>query len=482
MTQPRRESGAGTSTQNPVRLARGLHLPEVLMQCIAGMAPAATIIFTIQFIAQFAGVAVPAILLIALLVMASLAYSLSQIAKELPSAGGYYTFVRKAIGPRAGMAVASVVFIWVLAPSMNTGFLSTVLQSQFRQAYGLNVRWEFFFVSIILVTGWLAYRGIAVSGKALLILGAFELGVLVAIGIFGFAHPGAGGVTLKALNPAAAHGGIYLAVVFSLFFYAGWEGGAPIAEESQDPKRTMPRALVGSVLGVGSVFVFCAWGVMSGWGSNDASGFAKAADSPLITLAHHYWGPAWILMIIALFSSVCAIALASILLITRMFYAMSRVGVFPHFLSKLHPTHKTPMWATRLSIAFSLVFGLSAGESLGPVTTFYIYGLTFTLLIILVYVAGNLAVYRHFKKQPAGHLRPLSHVVLPAVTSVFMIYVGYKSLVPFPAYPVAAGAWVAVAWVAAALVWIAVSGGRSAELDAVLIDGVPYDTELEDVV
>jgi len=482
MTEPHREAGAGISTQNHERLARGLHLPEVLMQCIAGMAPAATIIFTIQFIAQFAGVAVPATLLIALLIMTSLAYSLSQIAKELPSAGGYYTFVRRAIGPRAGMAVASVVFIWVLAPSMNTGFLSTVLQAQVKQAYGLNVRWEFYFVVIILVTGWLAYRGIAVSGKALLILGALEIGVLLAIGLFGFASPGAGGVSLQALNPGAAHGGIYLAVVFALFFYAGWEGGAPIAEESQDPKRTMPRALVGSVLGVGSVFVFCAWGVMSGWGSSDAAGFAKAADSPLITLAHHYWGPAWVVMVIALFSSVCAIALASILLITRMFYAMSRVGVFPHFLSTLHPTHKTPVWATRLSIMFSLVFGLVTGETLGPVTTFYIYGLTFTLLIILVYVAGNLAVYRYFRKQPAGRFKPFPHAILPALTSVLMVYVGYKSLVPFPAYPVGAGVWVAVAWVVAALIWIAVSGNRSSELDAVLIDGVPMTNEAENVV
>jgi amino acid transporter len=482
MTDLRRKDEAGISGHNPNRLARGLHLPEVLMQCIAGMAPAATIVFTIQFIAQFAGVAVPATLLIALLIMVSLAYSLSQIAKELPSAGGYYTFVRTAIGPRAGMAVASVVFIWILAPSMNTGFLSTVLQSQVKQAYGINVRWELYFVAIILVTGWLAYRGIAVSGKALLILGALEIGVLVIIGAFGFASPGAGGVTLQALTPVAAHGGIYLAVVFSLFFYAGWEGGAPIAEESQDPKRTMPRALVGSVLGVGSVFVFCAWGVMSGWGSNDAAGFAKAADSPLITLAHHYWGPAWVFMLFALFSSVCAIALASILLVTRMFYAMSRVGVFPQFLSKLHPTHKTPVWATRLSIMFSLAFGLITGESLGPVTTFYIYGLTFTLLIILVYIAGNLAVYRYFRKQAAGRFMAFPHAILPAVTSAFMLYVGYKSLVPFPAYPVAAGVWVAIAWVVAAFIWIAVSRGRTTGLDTVLIDGVPLTDEGETIV
>ena len=476
--------GAAVSAEAPqdVTLERALRLPQVLMQSIGVMAPAASVVFTVQLLAVYAGIAVPSALLIALVIMAALAYTLAQIAKYLPSAGGYYTFVRTAIGPGAGLAVASIVLIYLLTPSMNAAYLSTVLQAQIKSSYGVNIAWPIFFLLIILLTGWLAYRGVSLSGRALVILGGLEIAVLLVIGISGFVSPGPGGVSIQALNPAKAGSGIYLAIVFAMFFFAGWEAAAPIAEESANPVRTIPRALVGSVLGIGVVFIICCWGLLVGWGTDGVKGFASSTSLAPVVLAHHYWGAAWVIMLLALFNSVCAIALASTLVCTRMVYAMARIGVLPRWFAQLHPKHRTPSRATLAAIAFSLVFGLVMAGTVGAVNSYYIYGLAFTLLIVIVYVAGNVAVTRYFLRTQRQNFSVFAHVVLPAATSAAVLYIGYRSVVPFPAYPVAAGVWVAAGWVVVAVVLGLIARRRgTAEVDltdAAAIDDVPRQGQM----
>ena len=471
MSESSQSSGEHAAlADSPDQLVRTLRLPSVLMQSIGGMAPVASVAFTAQFLASYAGIAVPGTILVALVIMLALAYTLAQIAKLLPSAGGYYTFVRSAFGARAGMAIGAAVLIYSLAPSMNSGYLSTALQSEIQASYNVNIPWQAYFVVIILSTGYFAYRGISISGKALLVLGIFEIAVLLALGLFGLISPGAGGVTLQSLNPLEAHGGLYLAVAFGMFFFAGWESAAPIAEESANPTRTVPRALVGSVLGIGIAFVIAVWGMISGWGVDNINGFVSSPNLAPLTLAHHYWHGAWWLMLLALVNSVIAISLAATLLVTRMVYAMSRVGVFPPIFSVLHPKYKTPKWATIGAVAFSLVVGLAAGQTVGPVNSFYIYGLAFTLLIIVVYIAGNLAVTKYYRKHHPEKFRFVSHALIPVVTSLALLYVGYASIWPFPAYPVAWGVWLAIAWILVLVsMMIFTSKGAEDEMEAIFL-------------
>jgi amino acid transporter len=462
-------------TEVPPALKRELRLPGVLMQSIGTMAPAASVVFTIQFLAVYAGMSVPGALLVAMVIMASLALTLSQIAKLLPSSGGYYTFVRSAFGPSAGLGVAILVLIYLMTPSMNSGYLSTILQSEINSSYSVNIAWPIWFVVIILSTGFLAYRGISISGRTLLILGGIEITILLVLATFGFASPGAGGASVGSLNPFAAHSGLYLAVVFGMFFFAGWEGAAPVAEESIDPKRTLPRALVGSVIGIGIVFIFTSWGLMSGWGSSNLKGFVNLNTIAPFTLAHHYWGGLWWLLLLALFNSVMAISLASTLICTRMIYALARIGVLPKFFATLHPKHRTPMWATLFSVVLSLLLGLALGGTEGPENSYFIYGLAFTLLICVVYVAGNFAVTRYIHQHHRSAFKLGIHVILPLLTSAAVVYVGYRSVIPFPAYPTAAGAWVAVGWVLVAAVVAVAARNRSIKLDADLFTAAPVD-------
>jgi hypothetical protein len=67
------------------------------------------------------------------------------------------------------------------------------------------------------------------------------------------------------------------------------------------------------------------------------------------------------------------------------------------------------------------------------------------------------AVTRFFLRTQRAHFSVFKHVILPVATSAAVLYIGYRSVVPFPAYPVAAGVWLAVGWVVVAgvLGWVA---------------------------
>src|SRR5208283_5474925 len=98
-----RETGAKPAASAQVGLRPGaIGLLGVVMQGIAHTAPATAILLTLPFIASHAGLAAPLAYLIALLIMLMLGVSLTQIAKHMPSSGGYYTYVSRTVGPRAG--------------------------------------------------------------------------------------------------------------------------------------------------------------------------------------------------------------------------------------------------------------------------------------------------------------------------------------------------------------------------------------------
>src|SRR5215470_5101616 len=88
-------------------LRRGaLRLPAVLMQGIGHTAPATAILLTLPITTTYAGAAAPLAYLLAFLLVLMLGVGLTQLARHLPSAGGYYTYVSRTVHPRAGFLTA----------------------------------------------------------------------------------------------------------------------------------------------------------------------------------------------------------------------------------------------------------------------------------------------------------------------------------------------------------------------------------------
>ena len=222
----------------------------VTVQSVGLIGPAIGILLTTPFIVSLAGVSSGLAFLIGFLLMLAAAIPLAQLSRELPSAGGYYTYISRTLHPRLGFLTSwQWLFYTPVAPAFNISVLGYLLHTTLQAQYGFNFPWWAAILIGAAFLGVIGYRGVEVSAKALLILSSLEILIMVTLAIWGMARPGAGGFSAKPLLPShtLARNGLFLGVIFSIFAITGWEGAAPAAEETRHPRKDIPRAIIGSV-------------------------------------------------------------------------------------------------------------------------------------------------------------------------------------------------------------------------------------------
>lgn len=464
------KSGPGLS-DNPARtreteLRRGaLKLSSVLMQGITHIAPAVGIVLTIQLITSLAGIAAPLAYAIAFGIVLTLGVALTQLAKHLASAGGYYTYVSRTVDPNAGFLTAWLYFLYdPTSAAINLAFMGFFFEGTMKTEFGVAFPWwEFFLLGTILITV-LVYYGVEISARSMVLLGVAEIAIVVALAITGLFHPGKGGINFSSYSPASAPSvsGLYLGVVFSILSFTGFESVAPLAEESEAPRRNLPRGIIGSILLMGAFYLFCSWALLIGWGTSDLSSFIKSAENPTFRLGKKLWGRGWILLFIAVINSILAVSIASTNAATRVFFAMGRSGSLPRGLAKVHPRYKTPANAIWFQTFLTLAIGLGLGFWIGPDQEFYLMGVAVTLGLVFVYSAGNLGVYRYYRNEHRSEFNLLLHLLFPLLSTLALIWVGYKSIVPLPPSPVMFAPMLVGIWLALgiAVLFVLRRGGK----------------------
>src|SRR2546421_1705424 len=131
-------------------------LPQVLFQSVTHMAPGAAIAFSILISIQFAGPALPLSVLLALVGCTCVAVSIGQLAKEMPSAGGLYSYVARALGPQAGFLVgwSYLLFQPLVAPLLFLIFAWTTKDMVSADQHGLG--WHYtgqWWISVLIAAG-----------------------------------------------------------------------------------------------------------------------------------------------------------------------------------------------------------------------------------------------------------------------------------------------------------------------------------------
>ena len=447
-------SGKGTAGPAGALREGAIGLPGVLLQSTTHLAPAVTLLLSLQFLVLFAGAAVPLALVLSFGIALMLALSAAELAKRFPSAGGYYAYTSRTLGPRAGFLTAWMYALYSpILPGFMLAYLGSVLDASLRAEYGVHVPWWVWLVGGACLTALVAYRGIQLSVGTLVVLGLLEVAIVVALAVSGLVDPGHGGVNAAPFRPSTAPSlhGLYLAVVFSIGSYSGWEAAAPLAEESRAARRAVPLAMVVSLVGMGIFMVFCSWGLLVGWGTKDLFGFLLSREFPTFVLARRLWGGAWVLVLFALLNSALGVAVACNNVATRMWYSMAREGVLPRSLAVLHPRHRTPTRAIALQLAVVLALGLGLGAWLGPFQSFLLLGLVFSLALVFIYGAGNLGVVRYFTGEARRELNPVLHVLFPVASTAALVWAAWKSVRPLPPSPTRYAPVVVALWLALGL-------------------------------
>jgi amino acid transporter len=412
------------------------------MQAITHISPAIAALFFTQFVISLAGITAPLAYVAGFIVVLLLGSTLVQLSKHLPSAGGYYTYVSRAVSPRAGFLTSWMFILYSpIASGPVYAFFGFIVQNELKSNYSIDIPW-LWALSVVVFAPMIAYmqhRGLKLSAKALVITGGLEMLIVLALAITGFIEPGPGGVSVSVFDPGKWLGfsGFALAVVFSVQGLTGWEAAAPLAEETTDPKRNVPLSVYLSIVIIGIYLVIVFWGVITGFGINNVNDIINDKELPALDLAHRLWGAGWILILIAFLNSVIGNGLSTANVSTRMWYSMARSGSFPKALAVTHTEHKTPTNAILMQMVLSLGIGLLPAFWFGPdVSFFFVDGLILVLGVTVVYLMANLAVFMFYRGEHRDEFNIFLHVIFPFIGSAVLIYAVYASFFPtLPAAP-----------------------------------------------
>lgn len=415
-------------------------LVGAVMQCITHIAPAIAAFFYTTVVVNYAGVTAPLAYFAGFLLVLMLGNTLVQLSKHLPSAGGYYTYVSRAIHPRIGFLTSWMYVLYSpLCGGAIYGFFGFILQGELKTNWNIDLPWLWAACIIIgaPIVAFVQHRGIKLSVEFMLITGGIEMLIVLALGLSGLVSPGSGGLSLAPFNPVniGSAAGFALAIVFNVQALTGWEGAAPLAEETSDPKRNVPLSVILSITVIGIFLVIVFWGLIVGWGVNDVSSIPSSAELPALVLAHRLWGTLWWVLLVAFLNSVFAVCLATANVSTRMWYGMARSGSFPKALAKINPEYKSPTNAILLQMALSLVSALGVGWLLGPDRSFFLIdGLILVIGVTFVYIVANLAVWMFYRGEHRAEFNPLLHAVFPLVSSIVLVLAIWFTFFPPEGY------------------------------------------------
>lgn len=203
--------------------------------------------------------------------------------------------------------------------------------------------------------------------------------------------------------------GIIRAAAVVFFAYIGFDAVSTAAQETKDPKKSMPIGIMGSLIICTILYILFAY-VMTGvahytnFGSGELAPVATAINwmGPIINGVPHPDYP-WLntAIIIAILLGYSSVILVMLLGQSRVFYSMSTDGLLPRIFSDIHPKHRTPYKSNLLFMLFvSLFAALIPGRIVGEMTSIG------TLFAFILVCAGVLVMRSTMKDAPRAFRVP----------------------------------------------------------------------------
>jgi amino acid transporter len=415
-TETARETTAGLR-----RNAIGLR--EVTFQSITDMAPGAAIAASIPAGVAFAGGSLPLSVVFALIACLFCAVSIGQLAREMPAAGSVATYAARGLHPSIGFLVAwGYVLVGFLIPPLvllQLGFTTAATLNAEISGYPADLWWPWALLGALIVLA-AGYYGIRTSARLGTILGIFEVGVFLVLAVFFIVHAGSANtasVFTTKYTPAGFHGltGVIAGSVYTILAFGGFEGAAPLAEETKDPRRLIPRAILIATLSIGALYVFTTYAVDVAFGPAQFHNFTTGTGAASWEgMARSLYGIFWLFVFLAIVNSTIANANAGVNVSTRTAYAMGRINAFPHFLARVHPTHRSPVAAILTAFVITVAVMLGLGLGYDPVTAFIMVATALVIVIVAVYILMNAACIGFFARRGSG-FNPLLHLIIPVL-------------------------------------------------------------------
>src|SRR5262249_62310993 len=126
--------------------------------------------------------------------------------------------------------------------------------------------------------------------------------------------------------PSDFHGltGVIAGSVYTILAFGGFEGAAPLAEETRNPRRIIPRAILIATLSIGALYVFTTYAVDVAFGPAQFHNFTTGTGAASWEgMARSLYGIFWLFVFLAIVNSTIANANAGANVSTRTAYAIA---------------------------------------------------------------------------------------------------------------------------------------------------------------
>lgn len=472
-------------------LAKGtVTLAEVLFVSIAAMAPGAGAAYAIMSGTSFGGGGLPLSVLIALVGCLLVALAVGQLAKHMSSAAGFAAYVGTAFHPLAGFVTA---WVYPLVYIFANGYLCLVFGDLLAGSIvsgGEGKAFTFWWVTgtaaCMLGAFLMNYFGAKIGTSIGLVLGAIEIVVFVVLAIWMIVSAGdqnsASVLTTKHATVPGFEGmsGVIAASVYAFLAFIGFEAAAPLAAETKDPRRNIPRAIIGSTLIVGVFYVFTTYAVDVYFGSSKFADFLSYENgNGWIAISRHLWGAGWIILLITLLNSCLACANSGAMAGTRSIWAMAHARTLPKGLSQTHPRWRSPITAIYAFFGFAAIITFGSSAAWGPVTAYLVLGQVLTVAVLPIYIVGALACTVYYYRFRRSEMNLLMHVVIPVVAAAALVPsflagagIAVFSFIAPLSWPLnIAGPLVAIWYVVGAVIAVRIHRRRPEDLEALCAEG-----------
>jgi amino acid transporter len=315
--------------------------------------------------------------------------------------------------------------------SMATG--SQAIAEQLEKAFGFPLDIKLVAIGIVFLVGCVIYRGLRESMWLNVLCTVVEASGLLFIIAVGARYWGSVNYleTAKDTVAGGAGSGITLALVMqgavlTFFSFIGFEDILNVSEEVKNPRKNVPFGLIGAMILATLIYMAVAITAVSVVPWRELA----ASKTPLMDVAHR--AAPWLGGIDKLYLGITIFAIGNTALLnyimgSRLLYGMSRQGLLPAILGRVHPKRHTPHVAVFVLFGIVSVLILSGGVKQMAEST--------VLLLLAVFTVVNIAlvVLKRRPGEPTGGFEPPMFVpVLGALTCASLIYTRIHSAITSP--------------------------------------------------
>jgi APA family basic amino acid/polyamine antiporter len=350
----------------------------------------------------------------------------AEMGAMFPRSGGVYVFLREAYGPLPAFLYGWVAMLVVLSggiAAVAVGFAEYL--SYFVPALSpLRILWtaptpfgtlslsagQLAAVASIVTLGAINYVGVRSGNLVNVVMTAAKVGGLAALPVMAIlwarAEPSFAPVVPPDLERPLASFGI--AMIAVLWTYEAWYFVTYAAGEIRDPQRNVPRALVGGILILMTVYLMVNVAYLYALSIDEMKGVTRIAERAATAMVGPSGATFVALMVVV---STFGCNAAAILAGSRLLFAMASDGVFLPPARRVHPRYRTPHVAIAALTAWSALLAFS-----GTYEQLFTYVMFASVLFSL---AAGMALFRLRIKMP-DHPRPYRTWGYPLVPILFV--------------------------------------------------------------